>query len=332
MPSTQDLVKGIDLTALSVVTGSEINQQIDTGRVAADKGLIIETTDSALDTPVVPSPAVAIIGIIPTWWKRYLWKRVPFDNTGKIKTYQWFELAASDVTYLKWIDTTAGLLNQDDLTTLNNEILSAQTTANSAQTTANLASAQALDAFSIGQDANIALDAFKAFFGTEGQVSWINITGKPENVSGVKYLNAWRSALNISNVAAFADTGWQFLDLTAIVDLFSGSIALAPQLCTVIISAKVETQLVGASAGFAQADVYFSNAASVDPAYLTDARLVTAKVKVTSPGDGIGVGQKEFQVALTGTKGIYYRWVSTGQFNDLQIHVTGFVDDVTKVA
>lgn len=329
--TTQDLVKGIDLTALSTVTGSEINQQIDTGRVAADKGIQIETTDTALNTPNVPNPDATYIGIDPTWWKRYLWKRVPFDNTGIVKTYQWFEAAVSDALYLKWIEITAGLLTQTDLTTINDAILAAQTTANSAQTAAALASAQALDAFSIGEDANIALDAFKAFFGTEGQVEWTNILNKPLNVSGVRYKNAQVIVLNVSNPVAFADTGWLFLDLSAFIAVWP-DIDSAPNRSAVILEVKVETQLTGASAGFAELDAYISNDDTADPAYLTDARLVTAKARTTSPNDAIGVGQKELIVALSGTKGIYYRWVSTGITNSFQIYLTGAIYDVTKVA
>lgn len=330
--TTQTIKKQIDLTGLMVVTASEINQLTDTAIPADDKGIIIVSDDSALDIPVVPNPNTAIIGITPTWWTRFIWLRRPFDNTGLVKLYIWNTFAVSDVIYLKWINLLEGVLNQTDLATLNDAIQVAGDTATTALSAAQNATLLATNAYGFAGDVEVALETFKAFFGPSGQVPWVNITGKPENVSGVKYLNAHRQALNVANAAAFADTGWLFLDLSAYVDLFANDIALAPQLCSVIISVKIETQLIGASAGLAQAAVYFSNASTVDPAYLTDSRFVFAKVVTTSPNNGSATGQKEFQVGLTGTKGIYYRWASTGLNNSLQVYVTGFINDVTKLA
>ncbi len=56
MITTQDLVKGIDITGLTSVSGSELNQLVDAGRLANDKGGIIETQDTNINVPLVPDP------------------------------------------------------------------------------------------------------------------------------------------------------------------------------------------------------------------------------------------------------------------------------------
>ena len=110
MATTQDLVKGIDVTALTSVSGSEINQSIDAGRLAEDKGMRIVTTDTAIGVPDVPDPNLADgMGIIPTWWSRYKWVRLPYatDPDAKVKEYNWDETKANDATLLKWQYTNA---------------------------------------------------------------------------------------------------------------------------------------------------------------------------------------------------------------------------------
>ncbi len=100
--TTQDFEKRIDLTGLVDVTGSEMNQLLDTAKPASDKGLNIVTTDTALDTPEVPDPNTLLQGITPTYWVNYTWVRKPFDATGRVKAYFWNEFLASDAIYLKW--------------------------------------------------------------------------------------------------------------------------------------------------------------------------------------------------------------------------------------
>jgi hypothetical protein len=163
MPTSQDLIKGLDLTALTEVTGSEMNQLVDAGSVAADKGLRIVTTDSALNTPVVPNPDVELEGITPTQWKRYKWVRLPFLGSGGIvREYNWNPEKASIATYLRWEETanTEGLQEEIDevraiaeaaqtdadaaqtsATAAQNAATAAQNTANSAQNAANIANA-----------------------------------------------------------------------------------------------------------------------------------------------------------------------------------------------
>lgn len=145
--TSQDLVKSIDLTGLTTVTGSEMNQLIDAGRPASDKGFQLETTDTALNTPTVPNPDVLLEGIIPTQWKRYIWKRCPFNNTGTVKSYQWNPQLASDATYLKWESIT---VVADILQTA---VTNATNTANTANTNANTAIADASVAHSIASQA-----------------------------------------------------------------------------------------------------------------------------------------------------------------------------------
>lgn len=158
--TSQDFVKRIDLTALTDVTGSQMNQLIDTALPAEDKGLRIITTDSAPDVPVVPDPNTALpelASVVPTHWKRYEWVRMPFA-TGRVRTYNWNETNTVHATFLYW-EETANLdeINQDihevqelasaafsqsteaatQAETANNNATDALATANAAQTTAN---------------------------------------------------------------------------------------------------------------------------------------------------------------------------------------------------
>lgn len=103
--TSQDFEKGIDVGALTTVSGSEFNQLVDVARTAIDKGLIITSTDSSPAVPVVPNPnAEYDDGITPTWWTRYIWLRKTFDSTQPPFLYVWFDEMESDPTYLKWYD------------------------------------------------------------------------------------------------------------------------------------------------------------------------------------------------------------------------------------
>jgi hypothetical protein len=152
--TTQDFVKRIDLTALTDVTGSEMNQLIDAATVATDKGLRIIRTDTALNVPDVPNPDVELEGITPTHWKRYKWVRLPFAGSGgAVKEYNWNEEVANDAIYLKWIITV-------DIESLQDEIDEANENAANAVTTADTASAAATTALNTANTANTnAIDA-----------------------------------------------------------------------------------------------------------------------------------------------------------------------------
>ncbi len=151
--TTQDLTKGLDLTGLSSITGSQMNQLVDVARAASDKGFIVETTDSALNTPIVPNPATSYSGITPTWWKRYLWRRINFDASTEIRLYIWDDNAVSDATLLKWLQVDRKGITA--LTTANTAI----TNAAAAQATANTALANAAIADSKANDAQVDADA-----------------------------------------------------------------------------------------------------------------------------------------------------------------------------
>lgn len=139
MLTTQDLVKGIDITGQTNVTGSQLNQLVDAGRTAVDKGLTITTTDTAADTPEVPDPNGDYSGVNPTWWINYLWIRRPFvtETSQRVLCYMWDENVTPDVTLLQWtlidFNGTAALALATAHTPL---ITTAQNTANTAQTNA----------------------------------------------------------------------------------------------------------------------------------------------------------------------------------------------------
>ncbi len=103
--SLQDIKKGIDLTGVGAsATGSQLNQLVDAGAVGDDRGMIVETTDTVLDTPDVPDAATN------TKWRRFIWRRVPHatatDTTPIL--YIWKNTATSVATYLKWVVANYG--------------------------------------------------------------------------------------------------------------------------------------------------------------------------------------------------------------------------------
>jgi microcystin-dependent protein len=155
--TTQDLTKGIDITGLEDVTGSEMDQLVDVARTAADKGLTLVTTDTALNTPEVPDPNTPDgMAITPTWWTRYLWIRKPFDNTGTLKVYAWNDEATSDATLLKWYNL--GTIAEAALAAA----VAAQTTADIADTNANTALLNSNNAITDAADAQTDADAANA--------------------------------------------------------------------------------------------------------------------------------------------------------------------------
>lgn len=163
--TTQDFVKRLDLTGLTVVGGTDMNQMVDTATVADDKGLRIITTDNSDGSPNVPDPDVELEGIIPLFWKRYKWVRKPYAGRSEtVREYNWNDNLTSDATYLKWeqfadiagleadiadaleaaenaeTNATAAVTAATNATNLAN---TAQETAEDAQTTANLANSKA---------------------------------------------------------------------------------------------------------------------------------------------------------------------------------------------
>ena len=135
---TQDFVKGLDLTGQNAIGATQLNQMVDLARTGSDKGLVLWTEDTALNTPDVPNPDANIGGVFPIWWKRYVWVRKLF-NAGSY-AYVWDGDATPDATYLNWIRV--------DLTSD-----TALTAANNAASTANDAAADASEAKANAQDA-----------------------------------------------------------------------------------------------------------------------------------------------------------------------------------
>ena len=145
--TSQDLKKGIDITAQTKVTGSEYNQLVDAGRLADDKGMIINTKDIALNIPSVPNPDALLEGVTPIWWKRYKWTRHPFQAGDSIITYNWDEFKVPDAVYLRWVSESV------DTKTLQSQVtaLQAKDVDLQAQITAN-ASSIAVNAGNIGEN------------------------------------------------------------------------------------------------------------------------------------------------------------------------------------
>lgn len=140
--SLQDFKKGIDLTGLPSITASQINDLIDDGTPADDRGLILETTDTALNTPAVPNAAVTVK------FKRYIWKRIIF-TTAAVKLYFWDESVVSDATFLKWVELNASVAEVIELvnaaTALANDAVNDANNALSTSQTAQSIAQQALD-------------------------------------------------------------------------------------------------------------------------------------------------------------------------------------------
>ena len=148
--SFQDVVKGVDFTALSPQTAAEHNQLVDLATPYAESssvgvGFILTTTDSASNTPDVPDPTA---GGDYNKWARYMWNRRPFtgESDKSCKLYSWNDDATSDATYLKWqlsdpasnttIGGGAGTPLQTAIDTINTNANNAVADASSASSTA----------------------------------------------------------------------------------------------------------------------------------------------------------------------------------------------------
>lgn len=165
--TTQDFIKGIDLTALSEIGATQLEQLVEAATPASETGMIVETTDTAADTPVVPDPNTAINGITPTKWKRYIWRRIPYGGVSGVKNYCWDAGVTSDVILLKWVrvdkDIETALSDASDAATdateaLNTAVASAAQSA-SAESLAQLASDNASNAQA---DADTAINSLAA--------------------------------------------------------------------------------------------------------------------------------------------------------------------------
>jgi len=166
-----DITKGIDFTALVSAAAADHNTLVD-GAVpyATDKGIVMMSNDTALNTPDVPNAAVT------TKWKNYLWIRRPHSTATPASAlipivYSWNEnRATSDATYLKWervpADTIAvealiaaltlrvadleavNVTNTALINAANSNAATALTNSSNALSVANAANANALQALS----------------------------------------------------------------------------------------------------------------------------------------------------------------------------------------
>lgn len=153
-----DFIKGIDFTVLASASAGDHNTLIDGATPSADRGILLWSIDTALNTPDVPNAATT------TKWKRYIWLRIPFagatDKTPKL--YMWNDDATSVATYLKWLQVTADFssiqaqLNALDIRVddLEASIATALATANAANATAATANINATAALTTATTAN----------------------------------------------------------------------------------------------------------------------------------------------------------------------------------
>lgn len=103
----QDFEKGLDLTTQPSWSGADANQLVDAGIPAADKGMVITTTDSG-STPDVPdASADSASPVKKLRWQRYFWRRVRNSGLSPL-LYIWNPNATSDATYLKWQVVSSG--------------------------------------------------------------------------------------------------------------------------------------------------------------------------------------------------------------------------------
>lgn len=98
--NANDFVKTLDLTAVDVPNGSQVNQNLETGEPSDDRGMVLITTDSALDTPVVPDT------LSYTRFERYVWIRIAYGGatTQVPRLYAWQPSAIDDIVFLRWIE------------------------------------------------------------------------------------------------------------------------------------------------------------------------------------------------------------------------------------
>lgn len=156
-----DFTKGLDFTSLISATAADHNSLVD-GAVpyATDKGIVMVSTDTALNTPDVPNAAVT------TKWKNYIWIRRPHGSASDTtpiayvwndNDLKWLRIqadtsviqAALDALTLRVEDLEAiNVTMQALVNAANSNAATANTNASAALSTANAANANALQAIS----------------------------------------------------------------------------------------------------------------------------------------------------------------------------------------
>ena len=224
----QDFVHGVDLSAYPTIAGADINNEVDLAYPAAYRGLNLITTDSALNTPAVPTANIT------TKWKTYIWIRVPHPSAS-VQTpalYSWNDNAPNDATLLHWVNTTfdptAILASITALTaalavttaTANsayNMATAVTTTANTALTNSNTAVTVSNNANTTAQNAlNAANVAAPQITSLQGQVNSLIAftTNGPFPVSKVTFGTAGQRLR--TNAAASAPEWYSEIDNTII--------------------------------------------------------------------------------------------------------------------
>lgn len=157
--SIYDFTKGVDFVALAPAAAGDHNNLVDLAvPYATDKGIVVRTTDTALDTPDVPD------AVTTTKWRNYLWVRA-LDASATVTTpyiYMWDNNVAVDATYQQWVRVTAdetstlALIAALDVRVTANEagIANALAVANAANAAASNAGSNAAEALSTANAAN----------------------------------------------------------------------------------------------------------------------------------------------------------------------------------
>lgn len=141
-----------DFTGKALVGGEDHNNLVNEATPYSDatysKGLVVTTTDTALNTPDVPDANATIK------YQGYLWHRICLDDT--VKVYSWNPaIAPDDPTYLKWDEVKTDVTTiEADITTLENDVTALQNDVQTAVTTAENALNIANDALTLADNAN----------------------------------------------------------------------------------------------------------------------------------------------------------------------------------
>lgn len=98
-PSNIDIISGLDPTALSSITGAQLETMVGGATPFTDKGIVMVTTDASLNSPNVPAAQTT------TKWQTYLWIRIQPANTA-VSLYAWNPNGGSDATFLQWQNIT----------------------------------------------------------------------------------------------------------------------------------------------------------------------------------------------------------------------------------
>ena len=110
--TTQDFDKGVDFTGINPATAGDYNNLVDQASPHQDdantgKGIVIVTTDTALNIPDVPDATTH------TKWQKYIWQRIPFFSATDLSPihYGWSPSSPFDTVFQQWrqtkVDNTA---------------------------------------------------------------------------------------------------------------------------------------------------------------------------------------------------------------------------------